>query len=108
MAANDDLVGLALLGLGIGALAYAAGSTSASQRAFREQLATEMQERLIGKLVNCELGRGDGGAFWSLTINHPRRGVQVVRVRLGALAPYSQEAVAFVVERVSRWASQAL
>ena len=102
MATNDDLLGLALGVLGIGAV-LAIGSTVATRRQFRDQLGTAMRERGLG-LVNCELGRDHDGAFWHLTVHHQTKGVQVVRVRLGNLDPYSTDAMAFVLDRVTRWA----
>src|SRR5882757_8651442 len=105
MVTNNDLLGLAL-GLGGGA-AVTVGSSMARRQEFREQLATEMRERWLGNLVNCELGRNQDGAFWLLTIHHPIIGVHPVVVRLGELEPYSRLALTFVLDRVTRWASQA-
>lgn len=104
MAANNDQHGLAL-GLGGGA-AVAVGSSMTRRQGFREQLATEMRERWLGQLVNCELGRNQDGTFWLLTIHHPTKGVHPVVVRLGDCDPYSPEALTFVLDRVSRWALQ--
>lgn len=100
MAANHD--SLALRFGGVAAL----GSSLSRWQEFRQQLATEMRDRWLGYLVNCELGRNQAGAFWLLTIHHPTMGVHAVKVRLGDRDPYSREALTFVLDRVTRWALQ--
>src|SRR5262245_41824120 len=82
-------------------------SSTAKRQEFREQLANQMRDLWLGDLVNCELGRNQDGAFWVLTIHHPVKGVHAVKVRVGERDPYSSEALAFVLERVTRWAWQA-
>jgi len=95
MATTNDLLGL---GMGLEGMSR--------RREFRELLAKEMRERRLGTLVNCELGRNEDGVFWLLTINHPTLGAHPVVVRLGHLDPYSQDALQFVLDRVTRWVFQ--
>jgi hypothetical protein len=91
----------------LGAVVVGSAVSSNSKRSdFKEHLGRRMRERGLGELVNCELGRNDKGLFWQLTIQHPLRGIHAVVVRVGQMEPYSNEAIAFVLDRVARWGQQ--